>query len=88
MTTPEMFKSWLLPLEIQSVEEGQIVFRVPTPFFTTFLKSNFESKITNSLAMVTGKVYRISYVVAGSEPNSPSENLTLPPQFFLFHLAL
>jgi chromosomal replication initiator protein len=67
MTTPEMFKSWLLPLEIQSVEDNAILFRVPTQFFTTFLKSNFESKIVNALAQVTGKSYRISYVVAGTD---------------------
>ncbi len=67
MTTPEMFKSWLLPLEIRSVEESAVVFRVPTQFFTTFLKSNFESKIVNALAVVTGKTYRISYSVAGPE---------------------
>lgn len=70
MTTPEMFKSWLYPLEIQSVEDSVIVFRVPTQFFTTFLKSNFENKIINALAMVTGKTYRISYVVAGAESQS------------------
>jgi chromosomal replication initiator protein len=67
MTTPEMFKSWLLPLEIQSVEDHAILFRVPTQFFTTFLKSNFESKIVNALSMTTGKTYRVSYVVAGSD---------------------
>jgi chromosomal replication initiator protein len=67
MTTPEMFKSWLLPLEIQQLEESTITFRVPTQFFTTFLKSNFESKIVSALAMVTGKTYRMAYIVAGSE---------------------
>lgn len=64
MTTPEMFKSWLLPLEIQNVEDTAITFRVPTPFFNTFLKSNFESKIVNALAQVTGKAYRVSYMVS------------------------
>lgn len=73
MTTPEMFKSWLLPLEIQSVEESIIAFRVPTQFFTTFLKSNFESKIVNALAVVTGKTYRISYSVAGAESTSTQQ---------------
>lgn len=67
MTTPEMFKSWLLPLEIQNVEDSAITFRVPTPFFNTFLKSNFESKIVNALAQVTGKAYRVSYTVSAGE---------------------
>jgi len=74
MTTPEMFKSWLLPLEIQSVEESVILFRVPTQFFTTFLKSNFESKIVNALAAVTGKTYRITYVVAGADSSFSSQS--------------
>lgn len=72
MTTPEMFKSWLLPLEIQLLEESSLTFRVPTPFFTTFLKSNFESKIVNALAMITGKTYRITYVIAGSDAAASS----------------
>lgn len=67
MTTPEMFKSWLLPLEIQSLEDTQITFRVPTPFFNTFLKSNFESKIVNALSMVTGKTFRVAYSVSNGE---------------------
>lgn len=50
------------------MEGSQVAFRVPTQFFTTFLKSNFESKIVNALAVVTGKTFRISYVVAGTEP--------------------
>lgn len=67
MTTPEMFKSWLLPLEILTVEETALTFKVPTPFFNTFLKSNFEAKIVNALAMVTGKTYRVSYTVASAD---------------------
>ncbi len=76
MTTPEMFKSWLLPLEIQALEDNSLTLRVPTLFFTTFLKGNFESKIVNALALVTGKTYRIAYVVAGEVEagSSTSEN--------------
>jgi len=74
MTTPEMFKSWLLPLEIQLLEESSITFRVPTQFFTTFLKSNFESKIVNALAMVTGKTYRMAYIVAGGEAANAADS--------------
>jgi chromosomal replication initiator protein len=70
MTTPEMFKSWLLPLEILQVEESSITFKVPTPFFNAFLKNNFEGKILNALAMVTGKNYQISYALASSETSA------------------
>lgn len=65
MTTPEMFKSWLLPLEILNIDDTTVTFKVPTAFFTTFLKSNFESKIIHSVSMVTGKTFRISYSVGG-----------------------
>lgn len=78
MTTPEMFKSWLLPLEIQALEDSTLTFRVPTPFFTTFLKGNFESKIVNALAMVTGKTYRVTYVVAGGETSSGADSSSNP----------
>jgi chromosomal replication initiator protein len=70
MTTPEMFKSWLLPLEVLSVEDTSLTFKVPTPFFNTFLKSNFEAKIVNALAMATGKTYRVAYALASSESSS------------------
>lgn len=75
-----MFKSWLLPLEIQSLDEQQITFKVPTPFFNTFLKSNFESKIVNALAMVTGKTFQISYLVSGTENSPAAPNSALPSQ--------
>ena len=65
MTTPEMFKSWLLPLEIQNMDETSITFKVPTPFFNTFLKSNFEAKIINAISMVTGRQFRIFYALGG-----------------------
>jgi chromosomal replication initiator protein len=71
MTTPDMFKSWLLPLEIHQLEDEQVTFRVPSPFFNTFLKNAFETKIINALAMVTGKTYRVAYTVAGAEPLAP-----------------
>ncbi len=77
MTTPEMFKSWLLPLEIQNVDDITVTFKVPTAFFTTFLKSNFESKIIHSISLVTGKSYRISYAVGGdadTQMHSSSQN--------------
>lgn len=76
MTTPEMFKSWLLPIEILSVDDTSLVFKVPTPFFTTFLKSNFEAKIVNALAMVTGKSYRITYSVGGSSDSASSSSVS------------
>ncbi|RYZ99726.1 MAG: AAA family ATPase, partial [Proteobacteria bacterium] len=79
MTTPEMFKSWLLPLEIQSVEETSLTFKVPTPFFNTFLKSNFEAKIVNALAMTTGKTFKISYTLAGAEPTAPPASASVTP---------
>lgn len=81
MTTPEMFKSWLLPLEILSVEDAAVTFKVPTPFFNTFLKSNFEAKIVNALAMVTGKTYRVSYVVSSADaPMAQVLSHTTTPQ--------
>lgn len=63
MTTPEMFKSWLMPLEILTQDDDLITFKVPTPFFITFLKSNFESKIIAALGAITGKSFRLSYQV-------------------------
>jgi chromosomal replication initiator protein len=78
MTTPEMFKSWLLPLEILQVEENSLTFKVPTPFFNTFLKNNFEGKILNALAMVTGKNFQISYVVVNSESTASIKPFPTP----------
>ncbi len=63
MTTPEMFKSWLLPLEVVSTEDKTITFRVPTPFFVTFLRSSFEAKIISALSLTTGELFRIAYIV-------------------------
>src|SRR4051812_46038389 len=78
MTTPEMFKSWLLPLEVLQLDEDVITLKVPTQFFITFLKSNFELKIANALAMTTGKNYRIGYSVAGNDAPSPVLPLNAP----------
>ncbi len=86
MTTPEMFKSWLLPIEVYSMEDNAVVFRVPTQFFTTFLKSNFEAKIVNAIAMVTGKTFRVSYVVGDQEDeNEAPVALEAPRKLFEFN---
>lgn len=77
MTTPEMFKSWLLPLEILQVEENLITFKVPTPFFHTFLKNNFEGKILNALAMITGKSFQVTYVVSSAENSATIKTFPL-----------
>jgi chromosomal replication initiator protein len=79
MTTPEMFKSWLLPLEIVSTEDKTITFRVPTPFFVTFLRSSFEAKIVSALSLTTGEHFRVAYVVGEKQPSETSTaNKVLP----------
>lgn len=60
-----------MPLEVVNVNDTTVTFKVPTPFFTTFLKSNFEAKIVHSLSLATGKVYRVAYTVGG-EPSPVS----------------
>jgi len=77
MTTPEMFKSWLMPLEVLTQDDDNLNLKVPTPFFTTFLKSNFEAKIVAALAATTGKSYRISYTVLAPTQENPSPVATL-----------
>jgi chromosomal replication initiator protein len=73
MTTPEMFKSWLLPVEVADLQQESITLRVPTPFFQAFLRSNFEGKIIEALSQAAGRTFRLGFVVGGS-----SESLVTP----------
>lgn len=63
LTTPDLFQVWLKPVEVLSLKDGELTLRVPSLFFQTYLRSNFESKIQNTVALMTGESCRISYLI-------------------------
>ncbi|MCO5142399.1 MAG: chromosomal replication initiator protein DnaA [Oligoflexia bacterium] len=86
MTTPEMYKSWLIPLQIIEIKEKEVILGVPTPFFSTFIKGNFESKIIHALSIVTGQSFSIRYQVGfEKESDKINENNVLPNKIVPLH---
>lgn len=76
MISPEMYKSWILPIQVMSVEPGVLTLGVPTPFFMVFFKGQLEAKIIHALALTTGETYKIQYSVGEEEPKANVSSLS------------
>lgn len=79
MTTPDIYRSWIAPIEVSSLENKVLTLKVPTVFFVTYLKRNCENKILHTLAMITGENLQIEYL-ASEEESQTTASITPFPQ--------
>lgn len=48
--TPGTYKTWIEPLKLHEVADGQVVLAGPNPFFLNWVKSHFVGELTEALA--------------------------------------
>ena len=81
----ELFKAWLLPLEITHFDGNEITLKVPSPFHQSFVRNHFESKIISTLHGVTGQRLSIRYSTSNqfeeARPNTATESPKKFPTF-------
>lgn len=62
MVPSELFKAWLLPLEVVALEGNDLTIKVPSPFHQNFVRNHFEAKIISALHGSVGQRLNIRYV--------------------------
>jgi chromosomal replication initiator protein len=61
MVPSELFKAWLLPLEVVDFDGSDLTLKVPSPFHQNFVRNHFEAKIVSTLHGVTGQRLNVRY---------------------------
>jgi chromosomal replication initiator protein len=74
------FKSWLKPLELVSMEDGCVFFRVPSHFMRDWVQNNYSEKIRNHWAEIFPNINSVDISV--SSPNATP----IPPEAMIHSL--
>jgi chromosomal replication initiator protein len=88
LTSRDQFTTWIMPLEVDSFENGLLTLRVPTDFFKIFIKNHFEKRIADAMEVVLGVKCSVGYQVGAKNEGvaseaKPSFNQDPPEQFQL-----
>ena len=67
------FKSWILPLKPESLENGVLTFEVPTTFIGNYVQQNFGDQIIYQLTKHEQDVQRLTFVVPVRSTAAPSQ---------------
>ena len=65
------FKTWIEPLEFDSLTDGVATFHVPTSFLGNYVRQNFGDMIRYQMTSVGADVRRIRFLVPAHPANSP-----------------
>lgn len=71
------FKTFVKPVNLESVTGGTAVLVVPNPFSSAQIKARFESDILNALAQHIDGIEKIDYVIRSNSTNQET-NLDIP----------
>ncbi|NUM88927.1 MAG: chromosomal replication initiator protein DnaA [Bdellovibrionales bacterium] len=66
VTTPELFRAWLAPIEVHSFDNSVLMLQVPSAFHQIFVKTNLEKNIASCVQAITGTAVTIQYVVGSA----------------------
>ncbi|MBW6485893.1 MAG: chromosomal replication initiator protein DnaA [Syntrophobacterales bacterium] len=72
--TKQNFDTWIMPIQVRSLEEGNLCLNVPNRFFRDWLQENYLFLIREALLSVTGLNYDVEFIIADNprKNNSPS----------------
>jgi chromosomal replication initiator protein len=73
------FKTFVKPVNLESVNGSAAVLVVPNPFSSAQIKARFESDILNALAQHIDGIEKIDYVIRSSSTNQET-NLDIPEE--------
>ena len=83
ITIPDQFQVWLKPLTVVSFENAILQLGVPSAFFRSYIRNNFERKIIDTVELVSGSKCKIEYIIGDESTEVPMEdqpfNLEPPP---------
>jgi chromosomal replication initiator protein len=70
------YKTWIEPLEFAKVQDGVVLFNVPTNFMGNYVSQNFADLILYELNTAGESVQRIAFKVAANRAARPLQNKT------------
>ncbi len=62
--SPQLFSTWIKPIELVRVEKSQVFLRVPNRFFLDWIQDNYAQKIKETLASVGAVEYQLEFEIA------------------------
>ena len=67
--SPISYETWILPLDIESIENNHIVFRVTSEFQRDFIEVKFKNLVFNALRFITNIEWTFSTIDVSSNDN-------------------
>ena len=64
------YETWILPLDIRSIEGNHIVFTANSEFQQDFIENKYRSLVFNTLRFITNKEWTFSVVDLSKENNA------------------
>ena len=64
------YETWILPLDIRSIDGSHIIFTTVSEFQQDFIENKFNSLIFNTLRYITNKEWTFSVIDLSKEENS------------------
>lgn len=74
--SPEQYNAWFKPIVCVLADDGQIILRVPSPFFVEQLEGNYYRLLGSTLARVFGPGHKLGYQYE-QVGNDPTTSVTL-----------
>lgn len=62
--SPQLFSTWIKPIEFVRVEKSQVYLRVPNRFFLDWIRENYVSKIEETLSDVGAVDYTVHFEIS------------------------
>ncbi len=73
------YRTWIEPLEFETLQDGVAVFKVPTTFMGNYVNQNFSDLILYELSTSGETVQRVSFHVAANSTARPVEDRVAAP---------
>ena len=74
--TKAVFDTWFTVVEPESLENGELVLQIPSPFVFEYLEQNCLDVIKAALTKVFGKGTKLSYSILTDKENNISQNVS------------
>ena len=71
-----VFDTWFTVVEPESLENGELVLQIPSPFVFEYLEQNCLDVIKAALTKVFGKGTKLSYSILTDKENNISQNVS------------
>ena len=73
-TSPISFETWILPLEVEQLDDNNIVLSAPSDFQTESINSRYKLLLTNTFKFITNREYNITIISKAGSADGDNQN--------------